>query len=93
MKYIHKTGATYISTSEPYYLDGMRGSDNVIHDMPEWIPEGGDEENIIGGKIHIYAACLPMNNYMAVNLFGSILHYGGSGNLTKGSPNPVPEKY
>ena len=45
MKYIHKTGATYISTSEPYYLDGMRGSDNVIHDMPEWIPEGGDEES------------------------------------------------
>lgn len=45
MKYIHRTGADHISSSEPYYLDGMRGSDNVVHDMPEWIPEGGDEES------------------------------------------------
>lgn len=92
MKYIHKTGATYISTSEPYYLDGMRGSDNVIHDMPEWkTDDSGDQ--IIGGKIHIYAACDIIYRDQAVNLFGSILHYGESGNLTKVSPNPVPEKY
>ena len=37
MKYIHRTGADHISSSEPYYLDGMRGSDNVVHDMPEWV--------------------------------------------------------
>ena len=61
MKYIHRTGATYISTSEPYYLDGMRGSDNIIHDMPEWkTDDSGDQ--IIGGKIHIYAAAY--NGYL-----------------------------
>lgn len=94
MKYIHRTGATYISTSEPYYLDGMRGSDNIIHDMPEWKTDDSDDQ-IIGGKIHIYAACMPMNNDRAVNLFGSILHYGGSRNLIKTSsnPDPIPEKY
>jgi len=43
MKYIHRTGATYISTSEPYYLDGMRGSDNIIHDMPEWKTDDSDD--------------------------------------------------
>lgn len=37
MKYIHRTGADHISSSEPYYLDGMRGSDNVVHEMPEWV--------------------------------------------------------